>query len=219
MLDVAVDKRLKDASQGKLHLGVVSATVTVMKNDPLLWAEIDEVIKGQTGYDLSSIAGLKQVTSLRNVYRRLGKDPGRYRGSNEALLRRVAQGKGLYKINSVVDINNLVSIESRRSVGSYDVTQIKGAVVFRVGKHGEQYQGIGKDMINLDGLPVFCDGLGPFGSPTSDSERACIRDATTRVMMIIISFDGDEGLQEQCRRAATLLEKYVDAYDFETVVV
>ena len=46
------------------------------------------------------------------AYLALAKDPLRYRGSQESLLRRVSQVKTLYTINTVVDINKLVSLES-----------------------------------------------------------------------------------------------------------
>src|SRR5258708_21568110 len=54
-----------------------------------------------------------QIVAARAAYKALGKDPARYRGSAEALLRRVVAGKGLPQINSVVDVINLVSVESR----------------------------------------------------------------------------------------------------------
>src|SRR5260370_13134638 len=60
-----------------------------------------------------------QIVATRAAYKALGKDPARYRGSAEALLRRVVAGKGLPQINSVVDVINLVSVESRLPIGLY----------------------------------------------------------------------------------------------------
>ena len=57
------------------------------------------------------------ILATRAAYKALGKDPARYRGSAEALLRRVIAGKGLPRINNVVDVINLVSVESRLPVG------------------------------------------------------------------------------------------------------
>ena len=75
----------------------------------------------------------------RAAYKAFGKDPSRYRVSSEALIRRIGQGKGLYEVNTVVDVNNLISIESGFSVGSYDVSQISEELVFRIGQKGETY--------------------------------------------------------------------------------
>ena len=131
-----------------------------------------------------------EILATRAAYKALGKDPARYRGSAEALLRRVIAGKGLPRISNVVDVINLVSVESRMPVGLYDLTHVQGDIVFRAGRAGETYKGIGKYELNLEGLPVFCDAIGPHGSPTSDSERTMVTEATKKVIAIIISFGG-----------------------------
>src|SRR5260370_30695639 len=72
-----------------------------------------------------------QIVATRAAYKALGKDPARYRGSAEALLRRVVAGKGLPQINSVVDVINLVSVESRLPIGLYNLAHVTGEIVFR----------------------------------------------------------------------------------------
>src|SRR5467141_3241428 len=84
-----------------------------------------------------------QVEATRSAYKALGKDPARYRGSAEALLRRVVAGRGLPQINAVVDVINLVSVESRLPVGLYDLAHVQGDLVFRRGRAGENNKGIG----------------------------------------------------------------------------
>ncbi|HXC88469.1 MAG TPA: phenylalanine--tRNA ligase beta subunit-related protein [Candidatus Cybelea sp.] len=134
------------------------------------------------------------ILAARAAYKALGKDPARYRGSAEALLRRVIAGKGLPRINNVVDVINYVSVDSRLPVGLYDLAHVQGDIVFRAGRAGETYKGIGKYDLNLEGLPVFCDAAGPHGSPTSDSERTMVTEATKRVIAIIISFGGPKDI-------------------------
>src|SRR3989440_3267895 len=143
-----------------------------------------------------------QILATRAGYKALGKDPARYRGSAEALLRRVLAGKGLPQINALVDVINLVSVESRFSIGLYDLAHVQGDIVFRAGRAGETYKGIGKYDLNLEGLPVFCDTLGPHGSPTSDSERTMVTSATKQLFAVIISFGGKEGLERWAGRIA-----------------
>lgn len=210
-LAIQIDAELKEASSGKLALGVLQAAVTVSPYDQALWREINECVSQLASTALEGIAAMTPVQALRETYKALGTDPSRYRGSNEALLRRIAQGKGLYKVNTVVDINNLVSLESRRSVASYDPTKLGERIVFRCGGEGESYEGIGKGAINVNGLPVFADEHGAFGSSTSDSQRAMITLQTTQLLMVIIAFDGEQWLQEQLARATRLLEKYAAA--------
>jgi DNA/RNA-binding domain of Phe-tRNA-synthetase-like protein len=156
-----------------------------------------------------------KILATRAGYKALGKDPARYRGSAEALLRRIVSGKGFPQINSVVDVINLVSVESRLPVGLYDLAHIKGDIVFRAGRAGETYKGIGKYDLNLEGLPVFCDEHGPHGSPTSDSERTMVTTATQNVAAILVSFGGAEGLESSCQRMSALLQKYSEGQDIQ----
>jgi DNA/RNA-binding domain of Phe-tRNA-synthetase-like protein len=203
-----------------LSLGVILATVHVSGDTPELSSAISKYIHDlQLSMKSEDLAAIPEIMAARNGYRAIGKDPSRYRPSQEALLRRVMQGKGLFKINSAVDVNNLNSLRSRHSLGSYDLDQTKGATEFRIGLKGESYKGIGKKTINLEGLPVFADDLGPFGSPTSDSERAMIRLTTTRVMMAIISFAGKDRLHNHITSAAELLKVYANATIQETGII
>ena len=83
------------------------------------------------------------ILATRAAYKALGKDPARYRGSAEALLRRVIAGKGLPRINNVVDVINLVSFESRLPVGLYDLAHVRGEIVFRPVGQGRHTKGSG----------------------------------------------------------------------------
>jgi DNA/RNA-binding domain of Phe-tRNA-synthetase-like protein len=159
------------------------------------------------------------ILATRAGYKALGKDPARYRGSAEALLRRVIAGKGLPRINNVVDVINLVSVDSRLPVGLYDLAQAQGDIVFRAGRAGETYKGIGKYDLNLEGLPVFCDAVGPHGSPTSDSERTMVTEATKQVVAIIVSFGGAEGLERWAGRMSEFLKQYAVGRDIEIQII
>jgi DNA/RNA-binding domain of Phe-tRNA-synthetase-like protein len=160
-----------------------------------------------------------QVEATRKAYKALGKDPARYRGSAEALLRRVVAGKGLPQINAVVDVINLVSVESRLPIGLYDLGHIVGEIVFRAGRTGETYKGIGKYDLNLEGLPLFADTVGPHGSATSDSERTMVTGTTKHVLAIIISFGGTEGLERWAQRTSALLVQHAAGQDVEIQIV
>ena len=160
-----------------------------------------------------------KILATRAGYKALGKDPARYRGSAEALLRRILSGKGFPQINTVVDVINLVSVESRLPIGLYDLEHVTGNIVFRAGRAGETYKGIGKYDLNLEGLPVFCDDAGPHGSPTSDSERTMVTSATKEVAAILISFSGTEGLHPAGDRMAALLQKYAAGRDLHVELI
>jgi DNA/RNA-binding domain of Phe-tRNA-synthetase-like protein len=204
-MEILIDPQLKHIAPN-LKLGIVQGAVAISQYEAALWQDINRCLERITKeMSIETLTRDPEIEALRETYRNLGKDPSRYRGSAEALLRRVLQGKGLYQVNSVVDINNLISLETRRSVGSYDLAKLKPPIVFRIGRPGETYKGIGKGIINIAELPLFADALGPFGSPTSDSERAMITTDTQKVMMVIISPTGASHLHEQLQRAVELL--------------
>ena len=194
-----------------LKLGILTAKVQNTSHNKELWQKISELVKTiEKKYAISQVNSIPQISAQRNAYRALGKDPSRYRGSAEALLRRVLQGKGLYKVNTIVDINNLISLKTLHPVGSYNLFQIKSPFIFGIGESGESYKGIGKAVVNIEKLPLFRDAEGPFGSPTSDSERALITNETNRIMMVVIAFSGGD-LVKSLKNAEEMLKEYAMA--------
>ena len=146
--------------------------------------------------ETTPLADIPNLRESRAAYKAFGKDPGRCRISSEALYRRIRQGKELYRINSIVDANNLASLETGFSIGSYDLNAISGDIVLRLGREGEAYAGIGKDSIDLCHLPLLADEQGPFGGATSDSTRAMITATTAACLTVIYGFSTLERLEE-----------------------
>jgi DNA/RNA-binding domain of Phe-tRNA-synthetase-like protein len=213
---LTLDDRVRAAAPG-LALGVVEARVQVRPTSDHLRHELDATIARQAaelaGVDLPA---LPEVQALRRFYRALGKGPTRYRGSNEALLRRVVQGKGLYTINTAVDVCNLVSLETRHALGAYDLDRVDGPVLLRPAAAGEVYRGVGRGELNLEGLPVFCDAHGPFGSPTSDSERTSITLHSRRIALVIIACCRADRLEQDMTRTSELLGLYASGEQVAT---
>jgi DNA/RNA-binding domain of Phe-tRNA-synthetase-like protein len=219
MASVGIDAELK-AKCPRVALACVTAEVETVATPEGLDQELrnceEKILKlPEPKVVLESAA----ILATRAAYKALGKDPARYRGSAEALLRRVIAGKELPRINSVVDVINYVSVESRLPVGLYDLAHVQGEIVFRAGRAGETYKGIGKYDLNLEGLPVFCDAVGPHGSPTSDSERTMVTEATQQVAAIIISFGGAEELERWAQKMCELLGLHAAAQGTETQLI
>lgn len=162
-------------------------------------------------HKIEDIAQSPAINDTRKAYRAFGKQPARYRVSSEALLRRIVQGKGLYFINNIVDVNNLVSVKSKHAVCCFDADKIQGEVSFKIAESGAVYQGIGKGVLNIENLPVFADDLGAFGSPTSDSQRTMVTDKTENILFVIVSFSETDNLEFELKEAQVLLERYCQA--------
>lgn len=176
-----------------------------------LWDEIHAL--GEKYKQTLTTESLKEISGIaatRKVYRACGKDPSRYRPASEALIRRMLQGKTLYQIDTLVDLVNLASIAYGYSIGGFDADKFKGdTLTLGVGKAGEPYEGIGRGMINIEGLPVYRDQVGGVGTPTSDNERTKMTMKTTHLVVLINGYDGNE---QHVRENAEYIQKLIRKY-------
>ncbi len=176
-----------------------------------LWEEInalgEKYIQTLTTETLKEMSG---IAATRKVYRACGKDPSRYRPASEALIRRMLQGKSLYQIDTLVDLVNLASIAFGYSIGGFDADKFVGnTLTLGIGKANEPYEGIGRGMINIEGLPVYRDAQGGVGTPTSDNERTKMTIDTTHLVVLINGYDGNEKqVRENAEFIQELLKKY-----------
>ncbi len=203
----------------RVRLGCLSARVAVREDDPATRQAVSDLAV-RLGAELAgtTVGELRVVAEVRRAFRALGKDPSRYRPSSEALLRRVAHGKGLFNVNNLVDTNNLVSLTSRFPAGAYDLARLEGAfedeIELRVGQDGETYEAIARGPLNLANLPVLCDSLGPFGSPTSDSARTMVTADCRDALLVLYGFGEaqglDAGLDSALDAAEEALRRYCD---------
>jgi DNA/RNA-binding domain of Phe-tRNA-synthetase-like protein len=177
---------------------------------------IDEVIgelKGSMTVD--EVRDRAVIAETKAAYRRLGKDPTRYRPSAEALSRRIVQGKGLYRVNNIVDVLNVVSVKHGFSIGGYDRECLVEDISLSIGRKGEPYEAIGRGILNIENLPVLRDGSGAFGSPTSDSRRTMVRSKTQDFVMIFFDFMASNLLETAMEEAESIYRFYCGVSDIE----
>lgn len=141
-------------------------------------------------YSVSEINSIPAIAATRAAYKACGKDPNRYRPSQEQLMRRIVRGLGLYNVSALVDAGNQLSLLTGCSVGCFDADKVDGhALTLGIGREGEPYRGIGRGDLNIAGLPVFRDASGGIGTPTSDNERTALSLSTTRLLTTVHLFD------------------------------
>ena len=169
----------------------VYATVKNSEYCAALWEDIARFThKYQQEYTIDSIKQMATIQATREAYKRCGKDPSRYRPSGEALCRRILKGMNLYQIDTLVD-------------------RIQGnTLTLGIGKKDEPYEGIGRGMLNIEGMPVYRDAEGGIGTPTSDHERTKLSLETTHLLAIINGYSGEKGLREAAEFLQELLKKY-----------
>lgn len=198
-----------------VKLGIVEADdVRVELVNPELAALVDEVCdRKRREFSIETLPEAESVRRVRSMFREWGMDPSKYRPSSEALLRRVVQGKGLYRVSNIVDIGNLGSIETGWPYGCYDRSHIQSPIVFRHGAAGERYERVGKEMWHLEGRPVLADSKGPFGSPISDSTRSMITESTTQPLIVVYAPESvsDAALTATTAKLAERLSRFASA--------
>ncbi len=176
-----------------------------------LWKDIEAMgEKFRKELTTESLKELESIAATRRVYRACGKDPSRYRPASEALNRRMLQGKALYQCDTLVDLVNLASIAFGYSIGGFDADKFVGdTLTLGIGKEGEPYEGIGRGMLNIAGLPVYRDVRGGVGTPTSDNERTKMTLETRHLVVLINGYDGNENrVRQNAEYIQQLLRKY-----------
>lgn len=99
------------------------------------------------------------------------------------------------------------------SLGAFDSDKFYGdTLVLGIGHDGEPYEGIGRGMINIAGLPVYRDSKGGVGTPTSDNERTKVGLETKHLMVLVNGYDGNENsVSETSDLIIRQLEQYCEA--------
>lgn len=185
-MQLQLDKDLKTRIAGVTFGMVTIHGVTVREHDNHLWEQIETLCRQQAReFSLDRLSEYEQIAAVRGLQKSFGFDPTRYRPSSEALLRRVLKGQGLYQINTAVDVNNLCSLEFLLPMCIYDLRHVQGQVRVRIGKPGEAYPGIGRQVFQAENKVIIADDSGIMGSTVSDSERTKVTMETTDILMAI----------------------------------
>jgi DNA/RNA-binding domain of Phe-tRNA-synthetase-like protein len=209
-MNIIVSEEIEKVCPGFVG-AAVEADVVNSEYNTELWAEINALgEKYKAEYTTETVKTISGIEATRRVYRACGKDPSRYRPAAEALIRRMLQGKELYQIDTLVDLINLASIAFGYSIGGFDADKFVGdTLTLGIGHEGEPYEGIGRGMLNIAGLPVYRDAEGGVGTPTSDNERTKIELSTRHVLVLVNGYDGNEvQVKANAEYIIRLFEKY-----------
>ena len=217
---VIIDKRIVDVRPG-MRVGLIRANVQNTPTGDELWQELELAARDVVSrYELLEINKRPAVAATRRVYKHFGKDPNRYRVASEALCRRLIRGLGIYRLTTLVDLINLVSIRSGYPISALDADKLEGdSLSLGIGEEGEYYEGIGRGQLNIAGMPVYRDAKGGVATPTSDEERTKITELTTRVQININGYAEEMPMAECVDWVVALLKKYAMATDIETQII
>ena len=216
MFEIVFSDKIKSVAPG-LKVLQIEATVSNPPTADSLWLEIMAVADElKATFPLDKLNKRPAIAATRAVYKALGKDPNRYRPSAEALGRRIIQNKGIYRLTSLIDIINLISIKSGYSIGGFDADKVMGqSLTLDAGTSNDVFNAIGRGPLNIEGLPVYRDRVVGIGTPTSDEERTKLTPSTTRLLMLVNIYGEETEAKEIETLTKDLLSRYASLTDFQ----
>ena len=218
-MKVSISSLVSEACPG-MQAGIIKASVINSETSDALWDELQaEAARIAATYATDTLSKRPAIAGTRQAYKTFGKDPARYRVSSEALCRRAIRGLDLYRINTLVDLINVVSMRSGYSIGGFDADRIEGDMTLGVGTADDLFYGIGRGQLNIEGMPVYRDNVGGVGTPTSDNERTKITMDTTHLLITINAYAPEMPLEECMQWTIELLNKYAQATDIESYII
>lgn len=190
---------------------VTAERITLAPSAPDLAAQLDQIIAQRATQDFPP-PPIKDA--VRAMLRKGGFKPsGRNKPASEYLAQAAREGR-FPRINNLVDINNLLSLESGLPISLLDADIVGPDPVIRYGKPGEKYifNPTGQE-IDLEGLICICGGPDqtPMGNPIKDSMTAKLKDTTRHVIGIIYAPEMTPELAQILEKFAALITQFAQA--------
>lgn len=170
-----------------IKLGIIQYRDITIGNSPQMVKGRLQLFQESMYFEMENkhVTDFPGIEEWRQVFKRTGKDPNRYRHSAEALLRRIQKQNYLSPVHSAIDLNNFFSLQYQVPIGIYDTDKLSGPLEIRIGKKEEEYVGLNGRSNSLENLIISSDQNGPFGSPFVDSARTSVSESTKNALQII----------------------------------
>ena len=137
-------------SQEVQDLGLKTHCITVTglkntKNNPDFDDYKNKVIEDlKSKYSKETIKTDPVLEGFRTLHTKVERSNRKYVSSPENLIAMLTKRGSIPSINLLVDIYNLVSIETRLAFGAHDINKIEGNVTLRLTKGDEKFLGLGQ---------------------------------------------------------------------------
>lgn len=105
----------------------------------------DNIRRCEAKYKGKKVKEQPEIVPYREAFRTLGINPNKFMCSIEALLTRIAKGKGFPHISAVVDLGNAVSIQYDLPIGAHDMDTVPDALCVRAAREGDHFTPFGSD--------------------------------------------------------------------------
>ncbi|MBM7586315.1 DNA/RNA-binding domain of Phe-tRNA-synthetase-like protein [Bacillus pakistanensis] len=199
-----------------IKLGIITYHNIQVGDSPQMLRGRLQLFQESIYFDLESknVTDIPSIQEWRTIFKKLGKDPNRYRHSAEALYRRIKKQNYLTPIHSATDLNNFFSLQYGVPLGIYDLDKINGPISITIGEAGEEYIGLNGRVNSLENLFVTKDETGPFGSPFVDSERTAVTKETTSAIQVLY-LQPSLTMEEANKLTQSLMDMFVQIHGGE----
>ena len=201
------------------YFGVVAVKgMDNTKDIPELEAQLAETIaKCEQDFQGIKVKNAEEIAPYREAFKAIGINPSRYMCSIEALLDRIAKGKGFPHINAIVDMGNAVSIKYRLPIGAHDMATVKESLDVRFAEAEDTFIPFGsteadnpeeKEVVYVSDHQVRTRRW-----TWRQSEIGKIQESTTDVMFPIDGFTSinKDQVEAAAKELAEMAEKYFGA--------
>lgn len=142
VMDPKVKENFPDA-----RIGWLVADLDVRETHPYVEELKTTLVASLSRRDITedNLTSQPDIANWRDVFRKMGVKPNKYRSTVEALAKRVLKGQNMWNISSVVDGYNCVTIFTFLAIGAFDTAHIDGDMVLRYGKAGDKFLPLGDE--------------------------------------------------------------------------
>ena len=201
------------------YFGVVAVKgMNNTKEIPELEAELAaNIAVCEEAFQGIKVKNAEDIQPYREAFKAIGINPNRYMCSIEALLDRIAKGKGFPHINAIVDMGNAVSIKYHLPIGAHDMATVAESLDVRPAAEGDTFVPFGsaeEDNPEPGEVVYVSDHQVRTRRWTwRQSEVGKIQENTTDVLFPIDGFTGinREQVEAAARELAAMAEKYFGA--------
>lgn len=184
-MDISINQSLL-TQHPELKFGIIHYTKIVVAESPQMIKGRMQLYQENLYIEMQEnpVTQREGIAEWRQLWKRLGADPNRYRHSAESLMRRISKQNYLTPYHSGVDLNNFFSLQYEIPVGLYDVNKLQGDVEIALGEEETGYEGLNGRFNSLNNILYSKDAEGAFGSPFVDSKRTSVSEETIEALQI-----------------------------------
>jgi DNA/RNA-binding domain of Phe-tRNA-synthetase-like protein len=127
---------------------------------------VNEIERLKQEYSLSTIEQDSILAGFRTLHTKVGRSNKKFVSSPENLIGMLLRNGTIPSINLLVDIYNLVSLQTKLALGAHDVSKIEGNVTLRLTDGTEKFLPLGKS--EYEPIPA-----GEYGYIDDSNEVIC----------------------------------------------